>query len=189
MIFSELRNYVEQRHGRGTWDTLLVNSALKGRAYLASGVYPDAEAIALVSAASTMTAQTIPALLEEFGAFLVPALMKLHGHMLRPGWKTLDVIEHTERTMHRLVRSEERGAHPPHLKAERRSPDEVLVTYTSPRRMCALAIGIGKGLAKQFHEEILVTQPVCMHNGADRCEILFQRQRIPSLPRRTVSRP
>jgi hypothetical protein len=48
------------------------------------------------------------------------------------------------------------------------------VTYTSPRRMCALAVGIGKGLATQFHEKILINQPVCMHKGADRCEILFQ---------------
>ena len=77
--------------------------------------------------------------------------------------------------MHRIVRIENR-ADPPHLKAERRSPDEALVIYTSPRRMCALAIGIVKGLAVQFHERILITQPVCMHNGASRCEILFQRK-------------
>jgi hypothetical protein len=68
MIFSEPRNYVEQKYGRGTWDTLLVKADLKGRAYLASGVYSDGEVIAPVSAASAMTAQTTSVLLEEFGA-------------------------------------------------------------------------------------------------------------------------
>jgi hypothetical protein len=131
--------------------------------------------MALIAAASAMTGQAAPALLEEFGEFLVSALIKLHGHMLRPHWKTLEVIEHTEETVHRVVRVENQGAHPPHLKTERRSSDEVLLIYTSPRRLCALAIGIGKGLAGHFREKIMVTQPVCMHNGANRCEILFRR--------------
>jgi hypothetical protein len=189
MIFSELRQYVEQKHGRGTWETLLTAADLKGRVYLASGTFPDAEAMALVSAASTLTAQTAAALLEGFGMFLVSALMKMHGHMLRPEWKTLDVIEHTERTMHRVVRIENDGAYPPHLKAERYGPDKVLVIYTSPRRMCALAVGIGKGLARHFYEEIRVTQPFCMHSGADRCEILFQRERMPGLRLRPGPKP
>jgi hypothetical protein len=118
----------------------------------------------LVSAVVAMTSQTAPVLLEDFGEFLVPVLMKLHRQMLRPAWKTLDVIEHTECTMHRIVRIENH-AHPPHLKAERRGTDEVLVTDTSPRRMCALAVGIEKGLATQFQEKILITQPVCIHKG------------------------
>ena len=189
MIFSEFRQYLDQKRGRGPWDTLLVKADLNGRAYLASGEYPDAEFVAMVSGASAMTGQPASALLEEFGMFLVPALMRMHGHMLRPEWKTLDVIEHTERTMHRVVRIEDRGAHPPYLKVERRGPDEVLVIYTSPRRVCTLAIGIGKGLAKLFYEEIRVTQPVCMLNGADHCEILFHRERMPSLALRIVPKP
>jgi hypothetical protein len=175
MIFSALRNYVEQKYGDGTWDALLVQAALKGRVYLFSREYPDAEATALVSAASAKTDQTAAAVLEGFGEFLVPTLLKLHGHMLQPQWKTLDVIEHTEGTMHRVVRVENQGAHPPQLNTKRINPSEVLLIYNSPRRMCALAIGIGRGLAKQFHEEILITQPLCVHNGADHCEILFRK--------------
>jgi hypothetical protein len=95
MIFSELRNYVEQRHGPGSW-----------------GGYPDAEVMTLASAVVAMTSQTAPVLLEDFGEFLVPVLMKLHRHMLRPAWKTLDVIEHTECTMHRIVRIENHASSP-----------------------------------------------------------------------------
>ena len=174
MIFSALRNYVEQKYGPGTWDALLVQAELKGRVYLFSKEYPDAEVTALVSAAARC-GQTSAAVLEGFGEFLVPTLLKLHGHMLKPQWKTLDVIEHTESTMHRVVRVKNPGAHPPQLNAKRINSDEVLLIYNSPRRMCALAIGIGRGLAKEFHEEILITQSLCVHHGADRCEILFRR--------------
>jgi hypothetical protein len=113
MIFSEVRNYVEQRHRPGSWDTLLAKAVLKGRVYLASGGYPDAEVMTLVSAVAAMTSQTAPVLLEAFGKFLVPVLMKLHGHMLRPTSKTPDVIEHTECTMHRIVRIENHASSSP----------------------------------------------------------------------------
>lgn len=177
MIFAELRNYIEQKHGRETWNALVAQSNLKDRVYLALREYPDAEAMALVSAATLLTGQTATALLEEFGEFLVQGLLKMYGHLLRPQWRTLDVIEHTEKTIHHVVRVETSGAHPPHLRAERRNSDEVSLVYTSQRRMCALAVGIGKGLAKHFHEEIVVTQAKCMRSGADHCEILFRSVR------------
>src|ERR1700737_3685852 len=87
----------------------------------------------------------------EFGEFLVPALMT------GPWWE----LRRCSITS-RVFRSG-------------RSLCPCSFIYSAARRMCALAIGIGKGLARHFYEEMLVTQPVCMHNRADHCEILFPR--------------
>jgi len=59
----------------------------------------------------------------------------------------------------------------------RRGPDEVVLVYTSPRQMCALAIGIGKGLAKHFKETIRVDQTMCMLKGAPKCEMVLRKIR------------
>jgi len=59
----------------------------------------------------------------------------------------------------------------------RRGPDEVVLVYTSPRQMCALAIGIGKGLAKHFKETITVDQTMCMLKGAPKCEMVLRKIR------------
>lgn len=174
MIFSELQSYAETKHGPGTWDVLLRKANLENRIYLAVQEYPDAEIISLVMAASSVSQLPVSAVLEDFGQFIVPSLMRMYGHLLRSEWRAIDVIDHTEGTVHAVVRTKNPGAKPPRLKTQRLSPNEVLLIYTSPRQMCGLAIGIGKGLGEHFREKIVADQTMCMHKGATRCEILFR---------------
>jgi hypothetical protein len=177
IIFSELRNYVEATHGKGTWDVLLTKAGLGNKVYMPVREYPDAEIIGLVMTASMMTGLSVAHLLEDFGGFIVPTLMKTYGHLLQPQWKTIDVIENTDRTVHAVVRVKNSGAKPPELRTLRRGKDEVMLVYTSPRKMCSLAIGIAKGLGKHFKENITATENSCMHKGAPSCEILFRNVR------------
>lgn len=175
IIFAELQNYAETKHGKGTWSQLLKKAGLENRVYLSIKEYPDTEVLALVTAASAMTGVPVAAVLEDFGEFIVPALMKMYGHMLRPEWRTIDVIANTEQRIHTVVRLKNPGATPPQLLTVRNGSDEVILSYTSPRQMCALAIGIGKGLAAHFKEKVVSAQTLCMHKGAPKCEIIFRK--------------
>ncbi len=87
------------------------------------------------------------------------------------------MIEHTEETIHRVVRMRQPGAAPPRLHVERKSPDEVVLTYDSPRRLCAVARGITRGVAKKFEERITITDRACMLSGASKCLISFRLAR------------
>ena len=173
VIFAELRNYAESKHGLGTWFALLEKADLTGRTYLPIQDYSDADAMALVGAASVVTGLPVASVLEDFGEFIVPDLIKMYGHLLKPEWNTIDVIDNTEQTVHSVVRIKNPGAKPPQLQTVRRSKDEVLLKYNSPRKMCALAVGIGRGLAKHFREKVEITQTSCMNKGASQCEIVF----------------
>jgi hypothetical protein len=175
IIFSELQSYTEAKHGQGTWDVLLKKANLGNRVYLSIQEYPDAEIISLVMAVCAMTGLSVSAVLEEFGQFIVPSLMRTYGHLLKPEWTAIDVIDHTEGSVHAVVRVKNPEAKPPKLKTQRLSPNEVLLVYTSPRQMCGLAIGIGTGLGQHFGEKIDAEQTMCMHKGATRCEILFRK--------------
>ncbi len=170
-IFWELRNYAE-RYGPETWNVLVKMAKLEDRIYLGQA-YADSEFIALLTAASSVTGKPLPALLEDFGAFTVPALMSMYGHLMRPEWQTLDVIEHTEKIAHGGVRLKEAGAAPPFLRTSRVSSNMLVLTYSSPRKLCAFAVGVGRGLAAHFGETIAIQQAVCMHEGANRCEITY----------------
>jgi hypothetical protein len=114
-------------------------------------------------------------LLEDFGEYLVPTYLSLYATLLKPGWRTLEVLENTEETIHRVVRLRHPGAAPPRLRTLRTSPTAVLLTYDSPRRLCAVARGIGRGVAKQFGEALRITDRLCMHRGDPSCEIVFER--------------
>jgi predicted hydrocarbon binding protein len=149
---------------------------LTGRTYLPIKDYSDADAIALVGAASALTGLRVASVLEDFGEFIVPDLIKMYGHLLKPEWNTIDVIDNTEQTVHSVVRIKNPGAKPPQLQTVRRSTDEVSLNYSSPRKMCALAVGIGRGLAKHVREKVEITQTTCMYNGASQCEIVFRKK-------------
>ena len=175
IVFAELRNYAETNYGKGSWDALLKNAGLQGKVYLQVREYPDPEFAALVVAASSVTGWLVAEVLQDFGEFITPALLNMFGHLLLAEWRTIDVIDHTEGTVHTVVRVKNPGAKPPKLQTVRRGPDEVVLVYTSPRQMCAFAIGIGKGLAQHFGEHVIATQTSCMHQGASRCEIVFRK--------------
>jgi hypothetical protein len=83
------------------------------------------------------------------------------------------VIEHAERVAHGAVRKHERGAAPPYLLVRRVNRHKVMLTYSSPRKMCAFAVGVGLGLGKYFQESVSVQHNPCMYQGADHCEITY----------------
>lgn len=174
IIFSELRKYVEARTRGSGWSTLLEKAGLGGKLYMSVGGYPDSDVVALLTAASAVTGHSIAATLEDFGEFITPSLMGMYGHLIKPNWRTLDVIENTEGTIHSVVRVQNPGAKPPRLRTVRLDPEEVVLIYDSTRQMCGFAKGIGKGLAKHFKETLSISETQCMHKGASSCEIHFR---------------
>src|SRR5687768_12952615 len=100
IIFSELQKYCNEKLDPSAWKAVLTSAGLPNRAYLATRAYDDAEVLAIVGTASTITGIAIPALLEDFGAYIVPDLVKVYGGFIRKEWKTLELIENTEEAIH-----------------------------------------------------------------------------------------
>ncbi|MEM7480202.1 MAG: heme NO-binding domain-containing protein [Acidobacteriota bacterium] len=170
-IFSEIQDYVSTKLGAETWKALLREAGLANRQYEKFIEYPDEEAVKIVMTASEMTSQPATAILEDFGRFLGPHLLKVYRPLINPSWKTLDFLEHTEETIHRVVRSRNRMAKPPALAWTRTGPEEVVLKYSSPRRMQHLAIGIAKGVADEYGDSLDVAMD---DHGDAGCTIRFR---------------
>jgi hypothetical protein len=171
IILTELEKFVTHQHGAEAWREVRRRANLRSRIYVTSATYPDSEVVALVGAASALTGTPAPQLMEAFGAALVPGLLRVYGRMVKKGWTTLDLIEHTEAVMHAVVRRQAPGAEPPRLSCVRPNATQVVVTYTSRRRMCAVARGIVRGVAAHFDEQIAIAEPQCMLKGDPQCRI------------------
>ena len=171
-ILWQFRDYVEARHGRAAWESLLKAAGLEHRVYLPQP-YPDTEVFSLLQAAEKMTGKPASVLLQDFGEFTVPALLGMYSYLIKPEWRTLDVIEHAEKVAHGAVRQQVTGAAPPYLRVRRVNSNTLILVYNSPRKMCALAMGVGIGLGKHFQEDITVRHnpPNCLH--APSCEITY----------------
>lgn len=171
IIYAELKKFVELRLGPDRWDTILIAAKLGAAKFVAGQNRPDSDAAAIVGAAARLTGTPAQQLLESFGEFLVPDLLKFYGNLVRPEWRTLDVIQNAEQAIHTIVRVNDSTARPPKLACERTAKDTVTIRYDSPRQMCGVARGIVNGLAAHYREKVRVTEPRCMHAGALSCEI------------------
>ena len=169
-IFGELKKMVDAKLGGDGWRRIMSEAGLGAKLYMSVGEYPDSDAAAIVSAVAASTGLAPKAVLEGFGEFIAVDLLSLYGHLVKPAWRTLDVLENTEETIHRVVRTRNPGAKPPQLTTVRDGND-VVITYSSKRRMCGVAIGIVRGLARHYGESVRVDELSCMANGAPACRI------------------
>ncbi|HUG61625.1 MAG TPA: heme NO-binding domain-containing protein [Methylomirabilota bacterium] len=175
-IFNEIRKYVVAKLGAPAWDALLDGAGLPGKTFVNYESYPDEAAVGLVVTASKVTGLAVDVILEDFGGFLAADLATIYKPLIDPSWKVLDFVEHTEETIHHVVRSRNTHAHPPRISCNRVGPNEVVIVYSSPRKLCALAKGIARGAAQLYGEEVSIREVTCMHRGNPECLIVVQKE-------------
>ncbi len=128
----------------------------------------------MVGATATRTGKPAGVILEEFGTAVVPTLLQLYGAFVDPDWRTLDLPMNTESVIHRAIRLNAPEAKPPRLLPQRVSEQEVHIEYSSARRLCALAIGICRGVAAHYEETITIEQPDCVERGSSVCRLVVR---------------
>lgn len=164
------KQFVLAREGPAAW-AAIADAADVSPWFKATETYPDADLGALVATTAIRWGQPTSAVLEAFGAALVPTLLSLYSAFLDPTWRTLDVLINVESVIHRTVRLRDPKAEPPRLRPRRTANDEVVIEYDSQRRLCAMAAGICAGVAAHFHERITVEQATCMDRGDPVCSL------------------
>ena len=176
LIFFYIQKFADSAApGTTSWSGARASVATGSARYLPSGVYPDAEAVDLLQALAESTGRSLADTLEQFGRFLAPHLMKVASRHVDPAWRTLDLIEHTETIIHAMIRSANPGALPPVLETVRPALDELHLIYGSRRQLCPLARGLMRGIAAQYHEELDIDEPSCMHRGDPFCSFVVRR--------------
>jgi hypothetical protein len=153
IIFNQFQKFTRDLAGPSAWLTLLGAQGLSRKIYLPTQIYPDEELISLVTGVASQQQKPVEEILEEFGRFIVADLLKVYSAMIRPEWRTLDVLEHTENTMHKAVRHSDRNATPPELLCTRVSFREVIIDYSSRRQLSSLGVGIIKGISAYYGEK------------------------------------
>lgn len=142
----DLRAHVEHAFGPATWTTVA----------LAAGL-PDDDA-----------PETVPGTdeaLEGFGRFLFPAVLRSCAPLIDPAWGALDLLEHVERAL-------QAGAEGASVT---RDGDRLVITSTSPYRVCALARGVVRGVGDHFGTPLEVTEGSCARRGHQHCVTTITR--------------
>jgi predicted hydrocarbon binding protein len=177
ILFVELSRYLDERFGAGAWQGILAAEELSERDYRPDRAAPDEEFVRLIQRAAAESDEDVETTLEDFGQYLGSELLGgLYGMLIDPSWDLMEFLEHAEGTIHTVVRARDPNANPPRLHAERAGPDDLVIGYDSPRRLCSLAKGIVRAAARHFDETVELDESSCMLRGDDRCEIAVRRQ-------------
>jgi hypothetical protein len=171
LIHSELKRFTETVYGAEVWRQVLARAGFKDKLYLTVRPYADEEAVAIVAAAAELLDVPVPVVLEAFGRFTAPALMRMYASRVDPAWGTLEMLLNTEHTIHSVVRSTQPGAEPPTLRFERVDERSVRLEYRSERGMAAVARGIIQGVADFYGDVVEISE----HDLVDGTGFLVQK--------------
>jgi Haem-NO-binding len=170
IVFNLLEEVVARVHGPDTWDALVDAAGVSG-SYTSLGSYPDEEIVKLVMAASTALSVPPADVLRWFGREAMPLLAERYPVFFAPFSTARPFIVSVNSIIHPEVRKVYPGADVPVFGFEDGPGGNLVMSYRSARKLCALAEGFVEGAAVHFGETVSFDHNRCMHRGDEACVI------------------
>lgn len=171
IVFTSFNEMVEDKFGLDVWDALLtkVNPKSEG-IYTSGGTYEDAELLGYVKELSEITKIGQPELIEAFGLYLFPVLSSKYPEFLAQP-NLYEFLKSVDKIIHVEVNKLYPEAILPTMTYEEPSSDSLIINYSSPRKLCALAKGLIRGASEYYKTPITVNETICLLHGNDHCRI------------------
>lgn len=176
IVMKALKDFVVETYDAATWRAIQDEAEVGGKLYVPVSEYDDAEALALVDAASELSGEDAGDLLYAFGGYIVEPLVETYGVHVDGDWSGLDLLANVETYIHEALRAKRLSEFtPPELKAKRVEEDVAIIRYGSDRELCKLAEGIIDGVADHYGESYHVTHDSCQLDGDPHCDFVVRR--------------
>lgn len=173
VVFNVLEDMVIQYHGVQAWNEVLNETGVATGVYTSGESYEDGELFALVKTVSAKLNLPVATVVETFGVFLFKQLASRHPIFLEaPDLKSF--LKSVDTVIHIEVRKLYDSPHLPSFDYIEPDADVLVMQYRSPRKLCVLAEGLIRGAADHYNTPVEISQPVCMHNGADHCDLVIR---------------
>lgn len=168
IVFNLLEEVVIAQYGEVAWDGLLDATGLAG-SYTSLGSYPDEEVAKLVAAGAQALDMSPTDVLRWFGREAMGRLATRYPVFFADHKSTLPFVQSANSIIHPEVKKLYAGAHCPFFRFELKPDGALVMTYNSPRKLCALAHGFIEGAGIHFGEKAEVEHLSCMHRGDEKC--------------------
>ncbi len=172
IIFNILEDFVTENYNLETYEKLISQCQLKTKAatFVGPGTYPDEDLLEIVSRASGMTQIPVPELVRAFGKFCFPKLAKRYPIFVKPHSDPKSFLKTVDSVIHVEVRKLYKDTELPDFKYSEPSPNELIMSYRSKRKLCPLIEGLIAGVGEYFNSPINLRQTQCLLNGAPSCD-------------------
>ncbi|HEX2015197.1 MAG TPA: heme NO-binding domain-containing protein, partial [Solirubrobacteraceae bacterium] len=144
IMFNLLETVVVRDYGEDAWEDILDGAGVDG-VYTSLGSYDDGELLALVGAASAKLDQPVDDVVRWYGRHALPLLADNYPQLFSPHEEARSFVLTLNEIIHPEVRKLYPGAITPEFGFDASDPDSLVMTYRSPRQLCALAEGLLQG--------------------------------------------
>lgn len=140
--------------------------------FFPSEAYADEDFTRLVEQAAVALGMSRHDLERAFGRFAGHhTFARLYPRFYAASGGTRTFLLNVEQRIHDLVRATVPNAAPPKLHVAPLGGEDVVVTYTSERRLCQMAEGLVEGVADYYGESVRIDRPQCMLRGDLACAL------------------
>lgn len=171
IVFNLLEEVVTAEYGEAAWDSVLDAAGVEG-AYTAVGSYPDEELMKLVGAASAALETPSDDVVRWFGRKSIPLLHERYPRFFEGHTSTRSFLLTLNRVIHPEVRKLFPGADVPVFQFETKNQDQLVLGYSSHRRLCSFAEGLIEGAAEHYGEQVRIEQTQCAKRGDPKCTLV-----------------
>ena len=157
IIFTQFADFISERFGLITWQTVLDNTALEADGcYVGTMTYPDHEFMQLFGAACSVSERDGVQMQIEFGQWLFPHLLQKSPPEVRLIDNLTDFLFSIDTVIHVEVKKLDPEAKTPSLQCTQLDANTLCLNYLSSRSMGYLAQGLIEGAANHFKQVISV---------------------------------
>lgn len=171
IVFNILEEMVLERAGMEAWNSVLSRARDAGGVYTSAVSYPDDELLALVDAVSEYLAMPVQDVVQAFGEFMFAALARRYPLFIERCPDLFSFLGSIDSVIHVEVNKLYSNPSLPKIDCEYLDEHRLVLHYRSERKMCMLAEGLILGAARHYAVPVRMTHAVCMHRGADHCEL------------------
>ena len=170
VIFNVLEELVIETAGMAAWNNILEKTGSDG-IYTSGESYSDEELFALVGEICIALDMPAEKVVGIFGEYLFDQLDVRHPTFAANANDLKSFLISVDTVIHSEVLKLYTNPNLPRFEYQEKGENQLTMLYRSPRKLCILAEGLVRGAAKRFGNEISIDHPVCMHNGADHCQL------------------
>ena len=176
IVFNMFNEMIEEKFGFEMWDQLLESTKPDSEGiYTSTETYPDGELMGYVGALSEVTSLPVADLVGVFGEHCMTQFATLYPNFFAAK-NAKEMLQSVDGVIHVEVRKLHPGVGLPEFEYEDPGPDQLVMKYRSPRKLCSFAVGLINGTATHYGIVIENKHSLCMNQGADHCrfELAFK---------------
>ncbi|MCG8476649.1 MAG: heme NO-binding domain-containing protein [Cytophagales bacterium] len=156
IISSFYKEFIQEEYGKEMLRQIEVSGELEKNAFSQEGSCSEYDFLALLDTSCRIVSTNREEILVSFGRYIAPIMLRTYQGLVHEDWLLFDVLENIEGVMIRTVRRHNIQAPQVYWKAISRKDDCLELSYTSPRKLASLGVGIVQALSTFFNEPIKI---------------------------------